>query len=211
MRKTKLLACSSLLLVGLGCSANEDRDDAAPPGVGVAGNQAIGAGGAVAPGGQVPPPGGAVMPPVGGPVTGPVAGGQSPNATAGSAAPPSTVEPPTLGEATADPIPESCQAFPLMGIKYSPGGDVPPNKCAAFHHMFNNPYAIRCIDGIPNYDTGYPGDEYCILPPPPDKGIQVGVYPHGDSDTYWNKMWAGDFMDGYRNPPPEFVLPKAGN
>ena len=210
MRGTKLLACSSLLIVGLGCTAKDDQDEPAPPGVGVAGSQAIGAGGALVPGGAVQPPGSAVTPPGGGPITGPVAGTQSPSGTAGSAAPPGADEPPPLGEATSEPIPENCQAFPLMGIKYSPGGDVPPNKCAAFHHMFNNPFAIRCIDAIPGYDTGYPGDEFCILPPPPEKGIQVGVYAHGDSDTYWGKMWSGDFMAGYMNPPAEFVLPKDG-
>jgi hypothetical protein len=40
-----------------------------------------------------------------------------------------------------------------------------------------------------NLDTGYPGDEYCILPPPPDKGFQIHI---GPSD--------------YENPEPEYVL-----
>jgi hypothetical protein len=38
-------------------------------------------------------------------------------------------------------------------------------------------------------NTGYPGDEFCILPPPPDQGFQVHI---GPSD--------------YDNPGPEFLL-----
>jgi hypothetical protein len=38
-------------------------------------------------------------------------------------------------------------------------------------------------------DTGYPGDEYCILPPPPDKGFQLHI---GPSD--------------YDNIDPSFIL-----
>jgi hypothetical protein len=38
-------------------------------------------------------------------------------------------------------------------------------------------------------DTGWEGDEYCILPPPPDKGFQIHI---GPSD--------------YDNPEPEYVM-----
>jgi hypothetical protein len=38
-------------------------------------------------------------------------------------------------------------------------------------------------------DTGWPGDEYCILPPPPDKGFQMHIGP-----------------SNYENPEPEFVM-----
>jgi hypothetical protein len=114
-----------------------------------------------------------------------------------------------MGEATSAPIPENCQAYPLLGMKYSPGGDVPPNKCAPYHPTYNTQYAIRCIDAIEGYDTGYPGDEFCILPPPPEKGLQVGFYPQGDVETYWKKMWAGDFSD-YANPPKDWTLPAGG-
>jgi hypothetical protein len=31
--------------------------------------------------------------------------------------------------------------------------------------------------------SGYPGDEYCILPPPPDKGIQIHFGPKSYTDT----------------------------
>jgi hypothetical protein len=38
-------------------------------------------------------------------------------------------------------------------------------------------------------NTGYPGDEYCILPPPPDKGFQVHIGP-----------------DNYDNIDPRYIL-----
>jgi hypothetical protein len=88
---------------------------------------------------------------------------------------------------------ESCPGFTLIGLKYSPGGTVLPHTCKAFDTVTNNPYAVRCVDAMPTYKTKFPGDEFCILPPPPDKGVQVGAHPQGAS--YWDKMWAGDFSD----------------
>jgi hypothetical protein len=82
--------------------------------------------------------------------------------------------------------------MPLVGMKYSPGGTTLPNKCASFHVRDNNPYAVRCIDAMPDFKTPFPGDEYCVLPPPPELGFQVGVHP-GGSAGYWEKMWAGDY------------------
>jgi hypothetical protein len=38
-------------------------------------------------------------------------------------------------------------------------------------------------------DTGYPGDEYCILPPPPDQGFQIHIGP-----------------DDYANIDPKYIL-----
>jgi hypothetical protein len=88
---------------------------------------------------------------------------------------------------------ESCPGFKLIGLKYSPGGTVLPHTCKPFDPVTNNPYAVRCVDAIPGYSTKYPGDDFCILPPPPDKGTQVGAHPQGAS--YWDKMWAGDLSD----------------
>ena len=105
-------------------------------------------------------------------------------------------------------IPPECQGFPLEGLKHSPGGTTLPSKCRPFHPTTNNPYAVRCIDAMPNWKTRFAGDEYCILPPPPDKGIQVGLHPHGNSETYWKAMWAGD-MSGYDTTNKDWVL-KAG-
>ena len=214
MRETKCLACISLMIIGLGCGAKEDQPSSGmmlpPPGV-TAGSSAVVGGGpmtGVPPanpgtGGQAPVAG-STAPPVNPGVTDPMGG------TAGTTAPtPTTPDPTMLPEAMRDPIPANCQAYPLMGMKYSPGGDVPPNKCAKFHPTFNNQYAVRCIDAIPGYDTGFPGDEYCILPPPPDKGVQVGFWPHGDVDAYWAKMWAGDFSD-YKKASGDWVLPVGG-
>jgi hypothetical protein len=38
-------------------------------------------------------------------------------------------------------------------------------------------------------DTGWEGDEYCILPPPPDKGFQIHIGP-----------------SNYENPEPQYVM-----
>jgi hypothetical protein len=97
----------------------------------------------------------------------------------------------------------ACQGFPLEGLHYSPGGSTLPNKCAQFDATTNNPYAVRCIDAMPAFKTSYPGDEYCILPPPPDQGIQVGYHPQGAA--YWTQMWAGDFS-GYEHLSPDWAL-----
>jgi hypothetical protein len=85
----------------------------------------------------------------------------------------------------------------LVGLKYSPGGDVLPHTCKPFDPITNNPYAVRCVDTIPGFQTKFPGDDYCILPPPPDKGTQIGAHPQ--DPNYWDKIWAGDFSD-YSNP-----------
>jgi hypothetical protein len=96
-----------------------------------------------------------------------------------------------------------CQGFPVVGLKYSPGGSVLPNKCAPFDPVTNNPYAIRCIDAMPEFKTPYAGDDLCILPPPPDLGVQVGIHPQGTN--YWAQMWQGDFR-GYQNPDSVWLL-----
>ncbi|HLK41079.1 MAG TPA: hypothetical protein VKU41_30220 [Polyangiaceae bacterium] len=100
-------------------------------------------------------------------------------------------------------VPE-CQGLSLAGMRYSPGGTTLPNKCAPFDMTTNNPYAVRCIDAIPAFKTPFAGDPYCILPPPPDQGIQVGYHPQGKD--YWNQMWAGD-MSGYENLAADWAIP----
>jgi hypothetical protein len=67
-----------------------------------------------------------------------------------------------------------------------------PDTCKPFDSLTNNPHAIRCIDAMPEFATKFPGDDYCILPPPPELGFQIGVHPLGH-DEYWERMWAGDF------------------
>jgi hypothetical protein len=86
-------------------------------------------------------------------------------------------------------IPAACKGFEVAGLKYSPGGSTLPNTCAPFDNIYNNPYAIRCVDADPAFDTGWPGDEWCILPPEPELGIQIAVSPAD-----------------YANPDPGFVL-----
>ena len=90
-------------------------------------------------------------------------------------------------------IPNNCRGFSFENLKYSPGGDVLPNKCEPYDPTKNNPYAVRCVDALPGYKTQYVGDEYCILPPPPDKGFQVGLHVQGRTAKYWETMWAGDY------------------
>lgn len=101
-----------------------------------------------------------------------------------------------------------CHGLPLVGMKYSPGGTTLPNKCAPFDVRSNNPYAVRCIDAMPDFKTPFPGDEYCILPPPPELGFQLGVHPGGNVG-YWEKMWARDysFYQDASVTDPYVVLP----
>ena len=117
----------------------------------------------------------------------PATPGVTPTATAPGAA---------LPAPTTEPISEACRGFDFTGLVYSPGGEVLPNKCAAFHPTLNNPYAVRCVDAWPWYKTEYPGDNYCILPPPPDKGMQFGHHPQGEDEAWFNAVSKGD-MSGY--------------
>jgi hypothetical protein len=88
-------------------------------------------------------------------------------------------------------------------MMYSPGGNVLPNDCEPFHPTTNNPYAIRCIDAWPWYDTGFAGDEYCVLPPEPELGIQVGFWPHGQD---WYEQVKGGDLSGYGTASDDWVL-----
>jgi hypothetical protein len=91
--------------------------------------------------------------------------------------------PPVAMGAESDPktpfsaLPAKCVGFTVLGLKFSPGGDVLPNTCAPFDSVLNNPHAVRCIDADPKYTTGYPGDNYCILPPDPSMGTQLHLAP----------------------------------
>jgi hypothetical protein len=120
------------------------------------------------------------------------------SAPARDAAPVADAAPAPLGE---------CEGFRLEGLLYSPGGTVLPNKCEPFHPTTNNPYAVRCIDAWPHYRTRFPGDEYCILPPPPDKGIQVGLHPQGPD--WFEQVSQGD-LSGYDDLDQDWVLPAGG-
>ncbi|MET0343871.1 MAG: hypothetical protein ABW252_22850 [Polyangiales bacterium] len=104
-------------------------------------------------------------------------------------------------------IPEECRGFSFDEILYSPGGSTLPNKCQPFHPTLNNPYAVRCVDAWPWYKTKYRGDEFCILPPPPDKGMQVGFHPQGLA--YWDQISKKD-LSGYESPTAEWVVKPGG-
>ena len=96
-------------------------------------------------------------------------------------------------------IPANCQGFPLKGCKYSPGGTRCRTSARRSIRRLNNPYAVRCIDAMPEFKTKFPGDQYCILPPPPDQGHPGRAASAGQHETYWDAIWAGDYS-GYDNP-----------
>jgi hypothetical protein len=104
---------------------------------------------------------------------------------------------------TASVMPNDCQGFSFKDLKYSPGGTTLPNKCMPFDATTNNPYAVRCIDAWPWYKTKFPGDQFCILPPPPDMGLQYGVHPQGKK--WFDQVSAGD-MSGYDAPTDAFIM-----
>jgi hypothetical protein len=99
------------------------------------------------------------------------------NASASNAAQASADLPKLDANTAFKDVPAQCRGFEVVGLKESPGGNTLPNKCAPFHGVYNNPYAIRCVDAEPSYKTPYGGDEYCILPPPAELGTQVHVGP----------------------------------
>jgi len=137
--------------------------------------------------------------------------GASALATAGSAAPGvagasayTAGNGAAAGSGTAGgPAGGDCEGFKLAGLMYSPGGSVLPNTCMPFHPTTNNPYAVRCVDAWPWYKTKYPGDDFCILPPPPDKGVQYGVHPQGSK--WYEQVSKGD-MSGYENLSDDWLM-----
>ena len=95
-------------------------------------------------------------------------------------------------------LPAECRGFEVAGLTHSPGGNVLPNTCAPYHGVRNNPYAIRCIDADPNFSTPFPGDDSCILPPPPELGTQVKVSPDDYNDPEsWFVMSPGEEHNDY--------------
>ena len=100
-------------------------------------------------------------------------------------------------------ISTECQGFMLEGLRYSPGGSRLPNRCAAFDPTRNNPYAVRCIDAWANYKSGFPGDNSCILPPPPELGVQIGAHPQ---TTAWFEQVAAGNLSGYEHPSDDWIV-----
>ena len=156
----------------------------------------------------MPLPSGAAGGPAGA-VAGPHPSGSSTTEAQPELAPPQPTRPIRLADEYYGPVvspaaiaPE-CQGFALDGLRYSPGGNLLPNRCAPFHPTTNNPYAVRCVDAWGHYRTGFAGDEYCILPPPPGKGIQIGAHPQGPS--WFEQVSSGD-LGGYENPAEPWVL-----
>ena len=226
MRKPMIQALV-LAVAGVGCAspaAMEDPGTVAPgaqPGVGAAGSGAA----PVAPTGTIPTTGTAgSAAPTGGLTTAPGATPTTPTPGLNPGTPgdtPATTTP-TPGETpttmapagdlpapTIEPISEACRGFDFTGLVHSPGGEVLPNKCAAFHPTLNNPYAVRCVDAWPWYKTQYAGDNFCILPPPPDKGVQFGHHPQGEDQAWFNAVSKGD-MSAYENVSGDWQLEPGG-
>ena len=124
-----------------------------------------------------------------------------PPATPSSAGAGASVNPPVPSSQPIDPT--ACRGFSFEGLIYSPGGTTLPNTCMPFHPTANNPYAVRCVDAWPWYKTKFPGDEVCILPPAPDKGVQYGVHPQGK--RWFEQVSKGD-MSGYDNLTSEWTM-----
>jgi hypothetical protein len=96
-------------------------------------------------------------------------------------------------------VPAACRGIELEGLTHSPGGSTLPNVCAPFHGTYNNPYAIRCIDADPSYASGYPGDAFCILPPPPELGTQLRIGPDDYAVPGSFELAAGAEISNYYN------------
>jgi hypothetical protein len=179
-----------LLLSGIACSDDSNAMMGNPPSGGASGTP-IGAAGDGASGGAAGSPVGVAGMSGGGAAgeTGGASGTGGDAPVAGTGGGPAPGVDPSDPTTPLDMLPANCKGFEVLGITHSPGGDTLPNTCAPFHNIRNNPYAIRCIDADPGFDTGWPGDEWCILPPPPDLGTQIAVSP-----------------SSYTNPEPGFVL-----
>jgi hypothetical protein len=108
------------------------------------------------------------------------------------------------GEAGGGPV--SCDST-VKDVWYSPGGTTLPFPCMPFHPTTNNPYAVRCVDAWDWYDSGFPGDDFCILPPPPEKGLQYGVHPQGKE---WHAQMMAKDLSGYSNVRADFLLESGG-
>jgi hypothetical protein len=62
---------------------------------------------------------------------------------------------------------------------------------------------VRCIDVWANYQTAFAGDSSCILPPPPELGMQIGAHAQG---TQWFEQIAVGDLSGYAQPSDDWVM-----
>jgi hypothetical protein len=191
-----------LLLLSTACASEEASTNVTPSGSGDATHVPAGAnaGAAGAPSGAGPTHSMTAAPTSG---ASPSSSGTSKPGDSTPAADPGAGAPAANGgSAPAAPLAE-CEGFKLEGLMYSPGGDTLPNTCEPFHPTTNNPYAVRCVDAWPWYKTEFPGDDFCILPPPPDLGVQYGVHPQGKQ--WFEQVSQGD-MSGYQNLGDEWTM-----
>ena len=206
MRTAYCSAAVMLAVVGCGGPNSDSAAAGAPILTGQPPAPAVGATGQ--PPAAAPPAAaaGAATPSMGAPQAGPdlpapamqVAGGAP---TASNA--PAAVPAPPQDEGAGDSGGCAEEGLQLEGMMYSPGGTVLPHPCEPFDSLTNNPYAVLCVDAWPWYKTKFPGDSYCILPPPPDKGTQVGIHPQGMD--WYEQVSQGD-LSGYEGVPDSFLM-----
>ena len=189
------------LLLSAACGSDTASDDSAAPPF-TTSTVTAGSGSPVAP--SAPSAAGAPAAMSGSAMSAPAtstAGAQQPPAAAASPATNPVAPPDTT---SAQPATDTgCEGFKLEGLMHSPGGEVLPNKCMPFHPTTNNPYAVRCVDAWPWYKTMFPGDEFCVLPPLPEMGIQYGVHPQGAK--WYEQVSQGD-MSGYDGLADEWLM-----
>jgi hypothetical protein len=102
---------------------------------------------------------------------------QMPGATAGTAAP-AAGAPAMAGTAGAAPM------EPPAGVDPPAGGSDAPAEPAGRCMDRRVSYAAPCHDDPDpcNLQSGWPGDEYCLLPPAPGEGIQIHIGPDDYDD-----------------------------
>jgi hypothetical protein len=95
------------------------------------------------------------------------------------------------GSTPAMPTGTAGKGAPIPPPATSPGGITPPTGPTTAMPVAGAPMAMgecKNPDGTPLH-TNYAGDEYCILPPPADKGFQLHIGP-----------------SNYANPEPQYIL-----
>lgn len=197
-RQWLMMTASFVASLGVGCGS--EVSDGSVIGVPASGTPAA----------PVATPGGPAVPGVA-PVVVPPGNGNPPTPVVGpvAAPPPGPVAgaPPALPPAGPAPtqMDPDCGAMGLQldGLMYSPGGNVLPHACEPFHQTDNNPYAIKCVEAWSWYQTQFPGDEFCILPPPPGQGVQFGVHPQ---EAGWYAAVSTGDMSGYEGVAAGYLM-----
>jgi hypothetical protein len=113
----------------------------------------------------------------------------APGATNPSGAPAATNPQPTgaagVGGGSTTPATGGTQMMPATPTN----APMPPAGATTTMPMTGGPLAMNECGSLPGFPTKFAGDEYCILPPPPDKGFQMHIGP-----------------SNYANPEAQYLL-----